>query len=54
MANQLSTIKLLKRLFFALLVVATTGVVSALTLAPPVQADTPIFVRPGGNDDRVW
>ncbi len=50
MANQSSTIKLLKRLLLALLAVAVAGVVSAAFLTPPARADTPIFVRPGGDD----
>jgi uncharacterized repeat protein (TIGR01451 family) len=50
MADYSATIKLLKRISTILLIAAAAGVLSALMLAPLVRADSPIFVRPGGDD----
>lgn len=50
MNNYASFIKLLKRIAPILIIAAVAGVLSALTLAPPAWASSPIFVRPGGDD----
>ncbi len=50
MNDHSATIKLLKRISTVLIIAVAAGVLSALTLAPPVRADSPIFVRPGGDD----
>lgn len=50
MNNNAFTIKLLKRISTVLLIAAAAGILSALTLAPPAWASSPIFVRSGGDD----
>ena len=50
MNRQTSTVKLLRSMFFILIAVAIAGILSAIVLTSPVQADSPIYGRPGGDD----